>query len=187
MITLKTRRGITALVLLTAISFWVSRSQDNEKPQPVAGLDPKLNYVLRDFELQFFDKNGQPSMHLQAPVLRNNPILQLGTIERPVIKLNQADVVWNLTSDSATITADKEHLQLLGQVHIQRHETTTGNRVNLNTREVHIEVTPQTASTNQAVSIFDGFNQMDAVGMELNMKTSKFKLKHQVKAIYAID
>ena len=57
MITRKTRRGVTVLVLLTAFSFWVSREQDDETPEPVAGLDTRLNYVLRDFELQFFDEN----------------------------------------------------------------------------------------------------------------------------------
>jgi lipopolysaccharide export system protein LptC len=73
MITRKTRRGIYAMVLLTAVSYWASRSQDNESPEPVAGLDPKLNYVLRDFELQFYDENGQPTINLRAPILRNNP------------------------------------------------------------------------------------------------------------------
>jgi lipopolysaccharide export system protein LptC len=187
MITRKTRRGMIVLVLLTAVSFWASRNQDNEAPVPIAGLDPKLNYVLRDFELQFFDENGQPTINMQAPVLRNNPELQLGTIERPVIKLNQPGVVWNLTSDSATVTADKEHVKLSGQVHVQRHEPATGNWVEFDTREVQIEITPQTASTDQAVNMFDGYNQLSGVGLDLDMKTNTFKLKQQVKATYAVN
>lgn len=187
MITRKTQRGMIVLVLLTAVSFWASRNQDNEAPVPVAGLDPKLNYVLRDFELQFFDENGQPTINMQAPVLRNNPELQLGTIEHPVIKLNQPGVVWNLTSDSATVTTDKEHVKLSGQVHVQRHESATGNWVEFNTREIQIEITPQTASTDQAVNMFDGYNQLSGVGLELDMKTNTFKLKQQVKATYAVN
>jgi LPS export ABC transporter protein LptC len=187
MITRKTQRGIIALIVLTAFSFWASRDQDTDAPNIVAGLDPKLNYVLRDFELQFYDKNGLPTMNLQAPLLRNNPKLQLGTIEQPVIQLNQDDVVWNLTSDSATITADKEHVQLLGQVHVQRNEPATGNWAELNTHEINIEVTPQTASTSHPVSFFDGLNHMDAVGMDLDMKNSRYQLKQQVKASYAVN
>ena len=45
MITRKTRNGVIALVVLTGISFWVNRSPDNVASEPVAGLDPKLNYV----------------------------------------------------------------------------------------------------------------------------------------------
>ena len=187
MITLKTRRGIVALVALTAVSFWFGHRSDIVTTGPVSGLDPKLNYVLRDFELQFYDANGQPTINLQAPVLRNDPTLQIGTIEHPIILLNQAGVVWNLTSDSATVTADKEHVQLSGQVYVQRSESESGNWLELNTRQVQIEVTPQTASTDQAVSMFDGYSQLNAIGLEMNMKSNTFKLKQQVKATYAVN
>ena len=187
MITRKTGRGIGALILLSAISFWLSRSQDDSSPAPVTGLDPKLDYVLHDFELQFFDEFGKPTINMQAPVLRNNPKLQMGTIERPVVKLNHADAVWDMTADTATVTADKEHVQLIGQVYVKRNEPASGNWVELNTREVQIEVTPQTAITDQPVSMFDGVNRVDAIGLELDMKTKLYSLKHQVRATYAVN
>jgi lipopolysaccharide export system protein LptC len=187
MITRKTRRGMIGLVLITVVSFWVSREQDSDTLEPVTGLDTKLNYVLRDFELQFFDENGLPTINMRAPVLRNDPKLQLGTIEQPLIRLNQADAVWDLTADTAMITADKEHVKLSGKVHVQRHELSSGNRVELNTREVRIEVTPQSASTDQPVSMFDGYNQVSGIGLDLDMKTNTFKLKQQVKATYAVN
>ena len=187
MITRKTRRGFIALVVLTAISSWVNREQEHETPEAVADLDPKLNYVLRDFELQFYDESGQTTINMRAPVLRNNPKLQLGTIERPVIRLNQPGLAWDVTADTATITADKEHVYLAGQVKVLRRELVSGNQVELNTREVQVEVTPQTASTDQPVSLFDGINHMDAIGMDLNMKNDRFKLRQQVKASYAVN
>ena len=187
MITRKTRRGVIALVLLTTFSFWVSREQIDETVEPVAGLDTRLNYVLRDFELQFYDENGLPTFNMRAPVLRNDPELQVGTIEQPVIKLNQAGAVWNLTSDTATVTADKEHVQLSGMVHVQKHELATNERVELNTREVRIEVTPQTATTDQPVSMSDRYNQVNGIGLDLDMKANTFALKQQVKATYAVN
>jgi len=187
MITRKTRRGMIVLVLLSAFSFWVTRSQDTQNPEPVAGLDPELDYVLRDFELQFFDESGKPAVHMQAPVLRNDPRLKLGTIDHPVLRLNQDDVVWDLTADTATVTADKEHVQLIGRVEVRRDEPSSGNWVEINTREVRIEVTPQTAYTDQPVHIFDGRNRVDAIGLELDMKSKTFKLKQQVRASYAVN
>ena len=187
MITKKTRHGIMALILLTAVSFWIGREQNNDITEPVAGLDTKLNYVLRDFELQFFDKNGQPTINMQAPVLRNDPAVQLGTVEHPVIKLNQPGMVWNLTSDSATVTADKEHVHLSGKVNILRHGPMAGTLVELNTREVQVEVTPQTASTDQPVNMSDGYSQLSAIGLDLDMKTNTFKLKQKVEATYAVN
>jgi lipopolysaccharide export system protein LptC len=187
MITRKTRRGIIALVVLSALSFWIASRQDNETPEPVAGLDTKLNYVLYEFELQFYDEKGQPAINMRAPVLRNDPKLQLGTIEYPVIKLNQPGAEWKLTSDSATVTDDKEHVQLSGQVHAQRLEPAIGKWMELDTREVQIAVTPQTASTSESVSMFDGYNRFSGVGMDLDMKTNTFKLKQQVKGTYAVN
>ncbi len=187
MITRKTRRGIIAMLVLTSISYWAGRDGENEATEPVSGLDPRLNYVLRDFELQFYDNDGQPTINMQAPILRNNPILQVGTIENPVIRLNQPGLVWNLTADSATVTADKEHVQLSGLVHVQRLEPANGSRVELDTSDVHIKVTPQTASSDRPVSVFDGHNQLNATGLELDMKSNTFKLKQQVKATYAVN
>ena len=187
MITRKTRRGIIALVLLTSVSFWASREQQDDDPEPVTGLDPRLDYVLRDFELQVYDVNGKTTLNLKAPVLSNNPLLEMGTIENPLLVLHQEDITWNLTADSATITADKEHVELLGKVYVQRLDLLTGNRIELNTSELKIEVTPQTADTFEPVSMFDGLNNIDAVGMQLDMMNDTFKLKQQVKAIYAVN
>ena len=187
MITRKTRRGIFLLIFLTTVSFWVGRNLDTEVQEPVAGLDPKLNYALRDFELQFFDQGGQPTMNLRAPLLRNDPELRLGTIEKPVFKLNQPGVTWNLTAESATVTADKEHVHLTGRVNILRHESLTGALAELNTEEVLIEVTPQTASTDEPVSIFDGYNHLKATGLDLDMKTNTVMLKQEVDATSAVD
>ena len=107
MITRKTRRGIVVLVLLTGISYWISRQQEVELPDPVSGLDTKLNYVLRDFELQFFDENGLPTLNMRAPILRNDPELLQGTIEQPALRLNQNNAIWDLNADTAIVTADK--------------------------------------------------------------------------------
>jgi len=187
MITRKTRRGVIALVLLTGVSFWSSREQFDEGPGPAADLDPKLNYALRDFEIQFYDEFGLPALNMRAPLLRNNPDLQLGTIERPVLRIYQPDTVWDFTADTATVTADKEHIRLIGQVNVQRQEPATGNWSELDTQEVEIEVTPQTATTNEPVNLFDGYNHISGTGLDLDMKSDTFKLKQQVKATYAVN
>lgn len=187
MISRKTRRGIIAMVLLTSVSFWATREQQEDDNLPVRGLDPRLDYVLRDFELQVYDENGNVSLNLKAPVLSNNPLLKMGRIENPILTIHQQDITWNLTADSATITADKEHLELMGNVYIHRLELPGNQSVELNTSELKIEVTPQTASTVAPVSLFDGINHIEAVGMDLDMKSDTFKFKQQVKAIYAVN
>ena len=43
------------------------------------------------------------------------------------------------------------------------------------------------ASTNEPVSIFDGYNHLNAIGLDLDMKTNTFMLKQQVEATYAVN
>jgi len=187
MITRKTSRGIIILVMLTTISFWISRQKGDDGPDPVTDLDPSLNYVLRDFELQVFDKDGKASLNIQAPVLRNYPEQQLGAIESPVMVFHQPGARWDLTADTATLTADKEHIVLEGRVKLQRQELESGNWWELNTREVNIEVTPQTGSTDQAVTIFDGRNHLSGIGMDLDLLNNSFQIHAQVRATYAVN
>ena len=178
---------MVTLVLLTSLSFWATREQRDDGLDRVTDIDPKLNYVLRDFEIQFFDEFGQAALNMKAPLFRNDPDLQIGTIERPVIKLHQENAKWDLSADIATVTADKEHIHLFGQVNVQRQEPLSGNWSELNTSEVEIEVTPQTATTDQPVSMFDGYNHVSGSGLDLDLKANTFKLKQQVKATYAVN
>lgn len=187
MITRKTRRGIIGLVILTVVSFWGGRDETDEDLTPVSDVDPKFNYVLRDFEIQFFDEQGQPALSMKAPLLRNDPDVELGTIDQPVVKLHQADAIWDLTAETATVTADKEYIQLIGQVNIQRQERESGKWSELNTENVSVEVTPQTATTDMPVKVFDGNNHVSGIGLDLDMKTNTFSLKQQVRATYAIN
>jgi len=187
MITRKTHQGIVVLLILAGITMWASQDKVDDNQEQHSDVDPNFNYVLRDFELQYFDENGQPSLSLRAPVLRNDPDMQLGTIEKPVVKLYQPGLVWALQADLATVTADKEHINLDGQVNIQRQQAETGRLTRLKTMDVKIEVTPQTATTDALVEIFDGFNQISGTGLDMDMIANTFELRQQVKATYAVN
>ena len=187
MIPRKTHQGIAILLVLAVISIWFSRDKVEGIQAPQSDVDPNFNYVLRDFELQYFDENGQPTLNLRAPVLRNDPDMQVGTIEQPVLRLFQPGLIWDFQADMATVTADKEHVTLDGQVNIQRQQVETGRSMRLNTSDVEIEVTPQTARTDAQVQVFDGFNHLSGSGLDLDMQANTFELKRQVKATYAVN
>ncbi len=74
-----------------------------------------------------------------------------------------------------------------GKVNIQRKQAETGQHTQLNTTDIKIEVTPQTAKTDALVEVFDGFNQVSGTGLDLDMQANTFELKKQVKATYAVN
>lgn len=187
MITRKTHQGLAVLLILAGITMWAAQEKVEKVEQPQSDVDPNFNYVLRDFELQYYDENGLPSLNLRAPVLRNDPDMKLGTIEQPVVKLNQPGLIWDLQADLATVTADKEYVNLDGQVIIVRQQIDDARLTRLNTSDVKIEVTPQTATTDELVEVFDGFNHFSGIGLDMDMQANTFELKEQVKATYAVN
>ncbi len=187
MITGKTGRGIISLALLAVISFWIGREQGTDVAAPVTGLDPRLNYVLREFDLQIFDESGRPAFSLRAPVLRNDPALKLGTIERPVISILDQGAIWDVTADNATMTADRKHVHLWGGVLVKWRNSASGKRSEFQTDEIEMEITLRTASTDQEVSLSDGRNHINAIGMNLDMKKGSYTLKQRVQGTYAVN
>ncbi len=187
MTTRKSRQGIIFLVLLTLGSFWLSHKNVEERKTPVTDLDQSIDYVLQNFNLQIFDTSGRLTLNLHAPLFRNNPVMKLGTIDHPVIALEQSETEWALVAERATMTEDRHHIHLFGHVIVQRFETATGNHTQMNTREIEVEIPAQTASTAEPVSLSDGRNHMQALGMDLDIKSGRFQLRQNVKASYAVD
>ena len=187
MMTGKTRKGFVVMLVLAGITSWMAQDEVDISQQQETDVDPNFNYVLRDFELQYFDDNGEPSMILRAPVLQNDPSMELGTIEKPVVRLYQPGLIWDLQADLATVTADKEHVSLDGDVNIQRQETATGRLTQVDTKNVDLEVTPQTATTDELVEVFDGFNRLSGTGLDVDMMANTFEIRTQVKATYATN
>jgi len=148
-------------------------------------LDTRLNYALWNFNAQLLDENGLMKLQIDAPILRNNASSQVGTMENPRIRIQQQDDEWYISADSAIITADREYVSLVGTVDFLRQNRLTRDTLAISTRDVMLNVTPRTASTDAHVSIAQNSDHLEAVGMKLNMKTNSYELLDKVHARYA--
>lgn len=180
-----TRRGVLGLALLAALSFLAARDRGEPAISPFDDLDTRLNYALWDFTALLLDSQGELSLRIDAPMLRNNASSQVGTIENPRITIQQQADEWYITADSAVVTPDREHVSLVGNVDLLRENRDTRNILEIQTRDVLLNVTPRTARTESAVTIVQDGDRLDAVGMKLDMKTNRYELLDQVRARYA--
>ena len=158
-----------------------SSEPDNEPPER---LDTRLSYALRDFSGQLLDKQGNINLQLSAPLLRKVAESEVGTLKSPEIRINQVDQQWHITAESAIITADREYVSLLGDVNMLRRNQISGETLEITTRDVMLRVTPRTASTDSLVTIVQFGDQLDAVGMNLDMINDNFELLNDVRAHY---
>lgn len=187
MIKRRTRRGIILLFLLAILTWILSRPAGESAVESVSELDTRLNYALYDFNGRLLNDQGAVHLNIESPVLRNDAETGIGTVDTPRLRIQQDSDRWYITAESAIISADREHVSLRGDVNLVRRNEVTGEVLEIWTREVMLNVTPRTASTESAVSIQQAGDRLDAVGMNLDMIAKSFELLHDVQAHYEID
>lgn len=177
--------GIALLTLLAVVSWLGARDRNEPQAKPFEDLDTRLNYALWDLSAQILNEKGRVNFQIDAPILRNNASSQIGTVESPRIRIQQKDDEWYITADSAIITADREHVSLIGEVDMLREGLSSKGAMKIRTRDVILNVKPKTASTDAAVTITENSDRLEAVGMRLDLTTDSYELLHEVRAKYA--
>jgi LPS export ABC transporter protein LptC len=176
-------RGILLLALLAALTWQLSR-----RPTEISTVferpDIRLNYALYDFNGIMLDEQGRVKLEIASPVLRNNADSGIGTVDSPVIDIQQEQERWYITAESAIISADRESVTLTGDVHLSRQNEVTGRVLDITTSDVVLNVTPRTAMTETNVSILQQGDRLDAVGMKLDMINQRYELLNEVRAHY---
>ena len=173
------------LAFLAVVTWLGGHGRVEPKAEPFADLDTRLNYALWDFNAQLLDDSGGVHLEMNAPMLRNNASTQVGTVENPRIRIQQEGDEWHISADSAIITADREHVSLIGHVDFLRQNKITADRLEIRTRDVMLNVTPRTASTEAAVTLAQNQDRLEANGMKLDMKTNRYELLDRVRGSYA--
>ena len=186
MIQRRTRRGIILLALLAALTWVLSREQGETTEQPVSKLDTRLNYALYDFDGRLLNPDGAIKLEIRAPVLRSNARSGVGTVESPELRIQQEGDRWYITAESAIITANREHVSLMGDVYLTRRNELTGQLLEILTKDVMLNITSKTASGESRVSIRQDNDSLDAIGMRLDMISNNFELHQDVRAHYEI-
>lgn len=186
MIRRRTLHGIILLALVAVLSFILSRPDTEDEAGPVEGLDTQLNYALYEFQGRLLNGQGKTSLEIESPLLRNDASSGIGTVESPNIRIQQEDEEWYITADSAVIAADREHVTLVGEVNLMRRDVVTGESLDITTRDVLLNVTPRTASTESDVRIRQEGDHLDAIGMKLDMINDRVELLSEVQAHYEV-
>lgn len=184
MIQRRTRRGIIVLAILAALTWMLSRDHGEVGERPVSALDTRLNYALYEFNGRLLNDAGAVNLEIQSPVLRSNADSGVGTVESPEIRIQQDNERWYITAESAIITADREYVSLMGDVYLTRRNELTGQFLEISTKDVMLNVTPRTASTESKVQIRQENDWLDATGIRLNMISNSFELLSDVRAHY---
>lgn len=179
-----TKRAIALLTLAAMASFLATRDvrRDFEPTDPE--VDTRLNYALFDFRARLLDEFGNLAVAIEAPELRNDALTGVGTVSRPEIYVRQAENDWQLDATTAVVSADREFVTLTGDVKVVRYNEAANDRVEIDTSDLLVAVTPRTASTDARVNIRHAGDRLDATGLRLDMINDQFELLDDVSAVY---
>jgi LPS export ABC transporter protein LptC len=181
------RNAILVLAVLVSGSFWISRNGPEENLGPTPGLDLELDYALSDFEVQSYDLQGQPAYRLRSPRFTSDASTGQGRITDPQIDIHHEGYRWHIIADAATVTRDRERVQLEGEVDLFRQGAQQSDWLAVTTSEVTLEVTPRVAWSTQYVELMDAASRMTATGFSIDMLNNNYRLQEDVKGNYAIQ
>jgi lipopolysaccharide export system protein LptC len=184
MVTTRTRRGIIALSLLCALSFWLNRQQGSDEQGPIEGLDTRFDYTLDNFRMRVFDQDGLPAVTIVAPRLANDAGSGVSTIRQPSVQVHHEGAQWNIMAETAKVSNDRELVLLNGEVRLQRQPNTENPPMNMLTRDVQLQITPRLASSDQFVEVTEPGAMISGRGFEVDMTSDRFKIHEQVKGSY---
>jgi LPS export ABC transporter protein LptC len=177
-------RGILVLAAAALITFLASRDvREDLRPQPT-DVDTRLNYALFDFQALLLDKEGRLAMTIEAPLLRNNARSGVGSITRPEIFVREAGNEWRIKARSAVVSADHEFVSLTGDVRMQRYNAIDSDRLEIDTRDLLVSVTPRIATTDAGITMRHAGDRLKATGMKLDMVANRYEMLNNVSAFY---
>lgn len=183
MIAPSTGRGLAVAAVLVAFTYWLTREGDSTEER-TEGLDTGVNYALEAFELQAFDELGAPALRLWAPRLINEADTNIGRVDNPRLEVRHEGFLWRLTAETATIGAGQEEVFLNGDVQIERTGATPAERVEIDTRNVTLEVDPRVAHSGEAIQVRDAAGVLNAKGFRVDMVKDEFQLHNDVQGVY---
>jgi LPS export ABC transporter protein LptC len=184
MIRRSTRRGIVLLALLAVLTWLLARQQGEPLISPVEKPDVRLNYALYDFNGRLLDEDGSVILQIDSPELRSMEESGIGAVESPEIRMQENEDHWYISAEHAIISADREHITLVGGVFLSRRNELTDQLLEISTSDVALDVTPRIATTDAEVRITQQTDWLQATGMRLDMVDERYELLNEVRAHY---
>ena len=179
-----TLRGIALLAVIAVLTVIATRDVRQDLQTNRADVDTRLNYALFDFRAHLLDEEGMLAVTMEAPVLRNNADSGVGSISTPSILVRENGNDWNISAETAVVSADRRFISLTGEVGVVRYNNLDSNVLNIQTRDLVLARDARTASTEARVDIQHAGDQMAATGMFLDLNTDEFELHKDVTAVY---
>ena len=186
-----------AAIVVVGVAYYIGRSGPDDGPSDVAGappLDP--GYAARDAEVIETGYDGRERYRLKAKVIRQQTesgVIDLEHLEMDYHAGAQAGAlgasmdtgsrpveVWHLTSDHGEVRADGDDVQLNGNVRVTGPAPGGGEPLSLSTESMRINTPTEFIETSAQVKVRWSGHEINARGMQADLKAGKLRLESDV-------
>jgi LPS export ABC transporter protein LptC len=185
------------VIAAVGLAYFLGRPGRNDNNGDVADVTtPDPGYAARDATVIETGYDGRERYRLNASVIRQQT--ESGVIEleklamdyhpdaqdrlsgKPAPALTAATEVWHLTSDSGEVRADGDDVQLTGNVRVTGPAPDTGEPLSLSTESLRINTPTEFIETQAPVKLRWSGHEIDALGLEADLKAGTLRLESDV-------
>lgn len=177
---------ITAALLLVALGNWLGEEGVKQIDSRLAApAEAKHDYYIKDFTITALDKRGQPQHRLEADQLSHFNDTETTHLTKPSLQVYEGKkVLWRINAEKGEIQRQQDEVLLQGKVRLVQAKTKEHAPLRLNTSLLRINPDQGRADTDRAVTLIQGNNRIDAVGLQMEQESQRLLLLSQVRGHY---
>jgi lipopolysaccharide export system protein LptC len=188
------------LAIITGVYF-IGRAGRDDNAADAAITLPDPGYAALDAEVIETGYDGRERYRLNAKVIRQqgeSGVIDLETLDMDYHPGAQGDVpgekprsdkaaseVWHLKSDRGQVRADGDDVQLSGNVVVTGHAPGSGAPLVLSTDNMRINTPTEYIETSAPVKLNWAGHDLDAVGMQADLKAGTLRLESDVHGSFS--
>jgi len=186
---------------LIAGAYFIGRAGRGDNAADAAVTLPDPGYAALDAEVIETGYDGRERYRLNAKVIRQqgeSGVIDLETLDMDYHPGAQGNVpgeqpppdkaageVWHLKSDRGQVRADGDDVQLNGNVVVTGRSPGSGAPLVLSTDNMRINTPTEYIETSAPVKISWGGHDLDAIGMQADLKTGTLRLESDVHGSFS--
>jgi len=181
---------LTVLLGLLLLTWWALQPLSGPSGETRPGKrEEVVDYFVSGLDLTTYDAGGAPLRRLQAAHLEHFRDSGDTRLAAPRFLLFEKDrILWNIRSESGTLSQDQSLLRLHGEVEVQRSATEALPAIRLQTRDMLVKPDEEYAETEAPVTITSQANWIKAVGMQAWLRSpGKIHFMANTRAYYVAE
>jgi len=177
--------GWLGLVGFTLLSLWLLLHFEHSPIPLVTEAVTVPDYTLKNFTTLNMTEEGVIKNKISAEVMVHNNKGDTVLTAPTLVFYKEGQANWYMASEQGTISADGNHVWLLGHANLWQPDENQVKRIEILSKDMHIEVDKRFGETQAPSIIRTVTTQTAGVGMRVFMATQQVELLSQVRGYYA--